>query len=239
MPQSKTGTAGNPRSASSIGSIQVLVNLNNREIAVVVWTALVLLWVLSKRDIRRSLLGVLRAFLVPKLIGLWLSLGAYTILLVGLLERIGLWHLGLLKETVVWLAFTGIAYLFQFGGLNKDRPIASTIARDSLSALILVEFLVDSYPFPLLIELILLPLITFIVMIGALAESKEEFRPAARAMVGLQALIGFTLVAFAIRSAFSDPVPERRSSGSGSDSARPFVGRDNPLRSSSSRSIYL
>jgi hypothetical protein len=71
---------------------RVDLSLNNRELALVVWTGIILLWMLSRQDLRGSLLGVIRAVLSPLIVVPLLSFGIYIAGWVWLADRVDLWQ---------------------------------------------------------------------------------------------------------------------------------------------------
>jgi hypothetical protein len=82
--------------------------LNGREQAILVWSVVALVWVLTRRDIRRSLGTVVLAFFHPKLARMWIGTAAYLAVAVWLGHRIGVWHASSTKETIFWFVGTGL-----------------------------------------------------------------------------------------------------------------------------------
>lgn len=78
--------------------------LNSREDAIMLWTAAILGFVLYKDfgAIGRSMVGVLRALLQPKLLVLFGSALAYSVAIVYVARELGLWHVPALKVTDYW-----------------------------------------------------------------------------------------------------------------------------------------
>ncbi len=154
---------------------------------------------------RKNALGLVRQALFSKLILIWLSLSAYAVILVLGLRDLGLWTTDLFKDTLVWFVFGALAYPFQFHDPQKTPRVLRVLVRDSLSVLIVVEVLVETYTFSLPIELIIVPTVTLIAMMGAVAEMREEFNPVAKILGNVQALVGFALIAIVVRRAAIDP----------------------------------
>jgi hypothetical protein len=179
--------------------------LNSREIAVAFWTIAFVIGALSINGVRESAWKVAKHALVPKLIFVWLSLAAYAWLLVLPFRELGLWTTDLQKDTLIWFACSALAYPFQFHDPQKAPRVLRVLVRDSLSVLIVIEVLVRTYPFSLPLELVIVPIVTLIAMIGAVAEIREEHKPVAKLLGTVQALLGFVLISIAIRRAAGDP----------------------------------
>ncbi|WP_434578830.1 hypothetical protein [Thermoanaerobacterium thermosaccharolyticum] len=75
---------------------------SNRELAVGFWLFLLLLYALSKKDIRKSLLDIIKIFFSKKFIGWHISMLLYVLLIVFILFKIGFWEFRLLKDTIIW-----------------------------------------------------------------------------------------------------------------------------------------
>ena len=128
----------------------------------------------------------------------------YTGVVAAALWIVRYWHVGLLKETVFWLCFAGFPMIYTFVTPNEDKDIFRTIFFDNVKAVILIEFLVNTYTFPLLGELLFVPVVTFFVIVDAVVRLDEKNAQVSRLTGGLLAIIGFTVIGFAIHKALGD-----------------------------------
>ncbi|MCD6352889.1 MAG: hypothetical protein J7M06_01590 [Proteobacteria bacterium] len=78
------------------------------------------------------------------------------------------------------------------------------ILADSIKIVIFLEFLVNTYTFPLVVELILVPLLTFIAMIDVVASMNKEHAIVARITTAIQIFTGSVIIVVAINQAVSD-----------------------------------
>ena len=116
----------------------------------------------------------------------------------------GAWTSAILKETVLWFMFSGVALAF-FQGVNQEPDgLLKTVMVNNLKLIVVIEFLIDTYTFSLLGELIFLPIVAILVMLSVVAESKAEYASSAKFFNGLQIVIGMTVLAFAITKAIDD-----------------------------------
>jgi hypothetical protein len=173
------------------------MSLDNRETALLYWAALGLVVLLYRRETRSSLIGVLKALVAPKLFIMLLSLTAWVGLLAFLLSRVGLWRSSLLPETVLWFVGPGLVATFRLTE-GKDP----TFFRRALNALfgltILLEFVMNLRPAPLLVELFLVPILLVTVGVHAIAANDPRQRGTRTAMDFLLALVGLTLLGYTI-----------------------------------------
>lgn len=176
----------------------------NRELAVAIWSAIALAFALSRADIRRSLKAVLKAFFERKILAITGLMTIYVAGIVLALYAFNIWTIALLKETVVWFAFGAVPLAFSSFASRTEEDVFSKMLADSLRVLVLVEFLVTTYTFPLPVELVFVPLITIVMLLHGVARSDESYSSVASLLNGLQALIGIVVFTYAISIAISD-----------------------------------
>lgn len=74
---------------------------NNREIATGIWIVVAILFGLSKKNIRQSVLKVIESFFKLKILYWLFLMASYTAGVVAALEAITFWNLNLLKDTIL------------------------------------------------------------------------------------------------------------------------------------------
>jgi hypothetical protein len=178
---------------------------NSREIAALIWGGVALVFVLSKATVRQSVLKLFRVFLHPKILLSFGLMAVYVGSTVAALSVVGTWKPFLLKDTVSWFCFTGIGVLF--GAVtsdNRENVFRKTVT-DSVKIVILVEFLVNTYTFPLACEMMIVPVAGVLAMIDAIAHTDEKkYAPLGRLAAGALSLVGLIVLAFAAFKAISD-----------------------------------
>ena len=68
----------------------------------------------------------------------------------------------------------------------------------------LVEFFISSFTFNIVVEIILIPILTFLFLLDAIAETKEEFKVVKKLMSYLLTLIGLVILGFTLKNAIYD-----------------------------------
>ena len=177
---------------------------NNREIAIAIWLLVIFILMLFNWDIRKSLLEVIKAFFKIKILYSIFLMIAYTTGIVFVLYQINFWNISLLKDTVVWFCFTGILMSFNLVTSDTGQNLFRKIIVCNIKLVIIIEFLVNTYTFSLVGELILIPVVTFIVILEVVAKTDEEYSSVAKLMNGLQIIIGVIILIFAISNVVSD-----------------------------------
>jgi hypothetical protein len=178
---------------------------NSREDATLFWVvlaAIVALWKVPK--IRPQAVLVLRSFLSPKLLfGIWIPASVYATIVVYLAAVAGLWHASSTKETAYW--FAGTALVLAGGATQANEPAKfRQLFGRALKVTIFIEFLVNLYVFPLVVELILIPLLVLFGGMEAVAERDPKLAPARRLIGFLLSVAGLVIVVHAVVSAIGD-----------------------------------
>jgi hypothetical protein len=171
------------------------MELNNREIAVLVWTGAFLAWALLKKDLRGPLWNVVKAFLQPAILLPTIGYFAWAAGLVFLAAREGVWNWEVASDTVVW-AIASFALLFHSEEVLHGDHFLRRKAAKALQATILVEVFINLVVFPLIVELILVPLVTFLAMTSAFSSLQPQWQEGGRLVDGALAWIGLTLLAY-------------------------------------------
>lgn len=177
---------------------------NSREISIGIWVSVLLIWALTKKELRKSLFRVVAAALNKRLALPVSVFAGYLSLVVGLLTAIGFWHLEMLKATIYWFVLSGLAL---FGkAITSSKPIEDWqgTLREQASIIVILAFIVNSYTFSLYAEIVLVPVVAFVSMLVAYAEFHHKGEPVANVFLGVQAFIGFVILLLAGMNAYND-----------------------------------
>lgn len=170
--------------------------LNNREWATLIWVVVVAAWILSRKDIRPTALAVVRSasrpYVVVPAVALWL----WTAGVVLAASRIRLWTGDLLKDTLIWSIGPALGLYWSVTKVSKDPLFFRHMAIDTLRYTVLIEFYVNLRVFSLPVELVLIPGVTFMAMLAAVAGTDAKYGPARTAIDALMSIAGLALLAF-------------------------------------------
>lgn len=182
---------------------------NNREIAVGLWLIALILFAASKKVVRQSFVDVLKHALMPKiLIPLVLSF-LPTTLIVVVLTHFGLWDLSVLKETIYWVIGTGLVMFGRFANVKGVKELYITTTKDVLALVVVLEFLIWFYVFPLCVELLFVPFATLLVLLTTMAKhmKTDGIELTRKVLNGLQVFVGLVVLLFVILALIQDPRP--------------------------------
>jgi hypothetical protein len=178
--------------------------LNNREISTAICLIIFFLWALSKSDIRHSILVMLKAFINKKIIFPLLVMLFYIASMVLFFKRIGFWDISATKDTILWTFGSAFVTFFSIHKITQDYYKFKNLILDNLKFILVLEFVVNLYSFSLIIELILIPIVSFFVMLNAFAESKPECKNVSKFLNFILGVSGIFILTFTIIEIVND-----------------------------------
>jgi hypothetical protein len=162
--------------------------LNSREDAILFWALMILAFVLYKdfRGMTTAFYGLLRAALQWKLLLLYGAAGAYCAALVYAAQKGGLWHTTAVKTTVYWFAGTAAVLVAEAvsGTSPSDPAFRRRVLRRLAAWTLLVEFAVNLYTLPFVVEAVVLFIaILFVGMQTVIENGLTPVEPAVRKFI--------------------------------------------------------
>lgn len=186
-------------------ALEIFKSLNSRDYSILLWSFLLLVFGLTKASIRSALNNVVKAVLRWKLLlGLALSL-TYVFAVVWLLGKLDLWNLSLTKDTLLWFVLTALILLSR----SVTSPYRGTLffktsAREQVKAIIFLEFILNTYTFTFWIEIVLVPFLSLLFMVSALAKLNAKEKLVGSFIDGTISFIGFLILFFAVAKLSKD-----------------------------------
>lgn len=181
------------------GTIQAFLgSVNTREVAAAAWLVVLVTFVFVSKSTRPSGIGVLRAFVKPVLLVPLAIAALYTAAEILVLHRWGLWSAANLKTTILWLATFGFVTMFEVA-TAKNRPTSlAKITRDVISVTAVLVFITGLHTFQLIVELIALPVVAMIALMGEVAKRRPEHTQVSRLLGCSTSAIGFSYLGFSL-----------------------------------------
>ena len=135
---------------------------DNREWALLIWLGVLLLWVLSRKDLRASLGQVFRTAANPKILIPLAGMIGYILLELWIGERLSLWHGDLTADTVVWVIVTAVVLFLNFDEASKPHFFRRR-SLETLGVTEFVQFFTNLFVLSLVAEIALQP---FLALLG-------------------------------------------------------------------------
>ena len=137
---------------------------SNREIASGIWIALFAVWAATNSDIRRSFGQVVRALLNKHIIWILTWTTCYVVILIAVLQWAGLWGSSNLKITIYWFLSAATVTVFRSNQKTSDPKYFKQAVHDNIGIVVVLEYVVNLYSFNIIVELIILPLVTIVLL---------------------------------------------------------------------------
>ncbi len=182
----------------------ILGIFNNREIAIIIWAIIVLIYLFQKKELKRSLNDFLRTFFVIKIQIPLIIMCVYAITIVFFLHDLKFWDQTMLKDTIVWFIFSGSYFMFKFVTSKKSINSFKQAITDNLKLVIILELVINAYTFSLFGELILLPIITLFSFIITISKIRKIGRIVILTLEFLLSIFGVILLYLSVSEIISD-----------------------------------
>lgn len=177
-----------------------------------------MIWLSVKRDLRmwnllsfkitkfhlspRSFFGGIT--LNPWIIGIFSLATLWIVGVVLALSNIGLWGIEDLKLTFYWAVGVAIVSLFE-SKENRAKFTGLSMIRDHLGAIAVIQTFVSIRTFPFLVELVLVPVSSILVMVAAFSKEKTKYRPAQKFSNGTLLVFGLFLLSWGLLALYNAP----------------------------------
>lgn len=170
--------------------------LNSRELAALLWLIALAVWGATKPGVRESAIGIFQAATRPKLLAVFALFGAWIALLVLVAWRIGLWHPGMWKDTLLWSLGPALVLLINSAEATKGTGFFRRTVISLVEFTVVIELFLNLFVLPLLLELVLQPLLLVLLMLSVLAPRETDLTPVKRTVDCLFVLIGAGLTIY-------------------------------------------
>lgn len=182
-------------------------SFTNRELAgliILVGFAVFVLAQPGRSEILKSAGAVLATCMKPMiLIPFLLYIGWITLAASGAGE-IALWNSGLMKVTILWLLFSGLALLFSLTDAISDPGFFRRAFFRVLGVVVIIEFFATLKSFPLWVEIPVRLLALPLAVVPMLAERDKKHEPSATFGAWYLGILGMSAVIWSITNLVSD-----------------------------------
>jgi hypothetical protein len=181
-----------------------MTTFSNREIAIGVWLLVCAVFFFTKGSIRKSLAGLVKACLRPKVFGLFAVMTIYSAGVITFLHRISYWDVQMIKETILWICLVGTNLTYNSIISSNKISFFRTTLTQSITVIMVLEFIVSAHTLPLLGELILIPIATLVSITEAFSGCDKKYSSVQKVMASLQTLIGLAVLGLGLSNAVID-----------------------------------
>lgn len=163
--------------------------LSTREWATIIWILILLIYILKNKKTKNAFLDVIKILFGKKLIKIWILTSLYVFLITLIFSKTSIWNNYYIKDIIIWFITAGVIFCFNAASKESDEQYILKVLKDNLKFTIVIEFFYSTFTFSLWVELLIIPIITFLAMVDVYAEAKEEYKIVHKFMQGLFAII--------------------------------------------------
>jgi hypothetical protein len=182
------------------GGLAVLSIFSTRELATGIWLVIFMALVFISPSTRKSAIDVLKTACSRKLIIPFAAILVYAILFTLLLMQISVWEGVYLKEISLWVLFVGVPVCYGAVSPKTESHYFRKILTDNLRFSVIMELIISSFTFHLLIELTILPVILFLVILEQLSGKEKEYQQVRKFISLLLSVIGFIFLWLTVKA---------------------------------------
>jgi hypothetical protein len=180
------------------------MDLNTRELALLIWLGICLVGMLLAKTVRPALLNVLRTLMHRKIVDAIGLAVLYTAGCVWVLERAGIWEWRNLKTVVLWFVTTAFVKMANTKALERGPAIFGALIREAVAVTAIVVFIGGINTLPFWAEFLLWPFLTLIAAMIAVAEHKPEHQIVLGPLNTVLAVCGLYIVGYSVHRIVTD-----------------------------------
>jgi hypothetical protein len=128
----------------------------------------------------------------------------YVGLMVYCLAQAGLWDSGQIKSTIIWYFSVTALSLFRINHYEESPHRLKGLVADNFSLVGVIEYLVGTYTFHLIVEIVLVPVLFLLGTAVAVAEAKRELKRVHALLNGLLGLVAVFIIGATLYLMFVD-----------------------------------
>ncbi len=174
---------------------------STREIASAIYILLLIIWLSTRKNGIKSLLGVLGAVCKPIIIFPILFLFAFAAIVVYGLQFFPFWNWILLKDVILWVLFVATPIFFKAGTRKLDTYPFTQMILDNFLASAILEFFISSFTFSLCAEFVTIPVFTFITILKDYNRDNPKHKKHQKVYDGFAIFAGLILLFFTAKIA--------------------------------------
>lgn len=174
---------------------------STREVAVGIYGLLAIILACTNKKIRIAVIGVVKATCQKPFLVLFFWVWMYVTGIIYCMCELHLWKWVFLKDVFIWVVFAGAPLSFKAAWRKVEEGFFRTMIRENLKLVVLVEFIINSFTFSLMTEMILQPILWVLTSLQSFSETKEEWKPAKNFFDIVVSMVSLVFLGFTFRTA--------------------------------------
>lgn len=177
---------------------------NPREKAILMWIAVFLIFCVTQKKVRVSLIDILKTLLTPPILKILVEMFLYVSFMIWVFYQSNFWDFTMAKDSLIWFCTSAIVLLFDANNASKNEHYFRKLVYDNLKLVLVLEFIINFYTFSFWIEMILIPLLFLFTGISAVASLYQEHSNVKKMADFILMIFGASLFIFIPYKIYSD-----------------------------------
>jgi hypothetical protein len=161
-------------------------------------------FLLVRKDLRSSVWQVLRTALSPKILIPLLVFVGWVIGLVAAASQVELWGTARVTDTVFWFVTAGLVLFGSIDKISKEPRFVRRTTYATVRAGAFIEVFTEVFVLSLVAELLLVPFLTFLALLSAVAARDPEHHLVKRFVERVLMLVGFGVIGYVTINLIND-----------------------------------
>lgn len=168
---------------------------STREIAIVFWSLIFAGLILINKEIRKSIVDIIKIIFSKNIRAPFFIILIYLkILMLLFIFKFKMGKYIDLKEVLLWVLFSGVPLCYGVVNKEPNKDYIKEVIKDNIKFIILLEFIISTFTFPLKIELIIVPVFTFLFLLEIVSDMKEEYKDVNKLISYILSISGFIIL---------------------------------------------
>ena len=176
---------------------------STRELAMGICIAALWVYTLCNVKTRKAWIPIIKAALKRKLLIPAVALFTVGIAAATCAAQLSIWDNAYYKDVVMWLLFAGWPLYFGAISSKEDNYFRNAVI-DNVRVTVIFECVFSTFTFPLLVEIVIILVTTFLVCLETVAKREEKSKAVAKFINGLLTACGLIILFFTVKTAISE-----------------------------------
>lgn len=168
--------------------------LSSRECATIIWGVILIIYVITKKETRNASYNVIKIFFGKKLRILWIVYFLYVVGITILFSKLSLWKNVYLKDVIIWTLFSGLINYMNAVSREADENYIIKLIKENLKLIIIFEFIMSTFTFNILVELLIIPIFTLISILSFVSERDAKYKNVYKLTNSVSGILGFVFL---------------------------------------------
>lgn len=165
-----------------------------RELSTMVWLVFIFILVLFNKKMRMHVVNLIGMIFGKQLRKIWTIIIIYVVGITLLLSILPGWKNIYIKDVLVWFFSSGLFICMNSVSAEADDKYIVYTIKDKLKITMLSEFILSTFTFPLVVELLLLPFMTLLILLKTFSECKREYKDISSFIDFLVGILSFWII---------------------------------------------